>query len=159
MTASLAVPALPTTGRRLLSDRQIALMRRTLARSYEDTAEVRRMPPPERRRDRSGGTTATDGEFTGFVDGRLTRGFILAREQAVAGALTNITSAVFSCAPDADIRPSDRLVITNRVHPEWPPVTLEVVSAEVRRTIALEQVVTCTVIGGAPPPPTVPLAT
>ena len=154
-----AAPALPTTGRRLLRDRQIGLMRRTLARSYEDVAEVRRRPPPERRRDRSGGTAASDGDFAGFVDGRLTRGFILAREQAVAGALTNLTSAIFSCAPDADIRASDRLIVTNRVHPDLVPVTLEVVGAEVRRTVALEQVVTCTVIGGTPPPPIVPLAT
>lgn len=155
----MTTATLPTSGPRLLTARQIALMRRTLARSYEDTAEVRRMPPPERRRDRSGGTAASDGEFVGFVNGRLTRGFILAREQAVAGALTNITSAIFSCAPDADIRASDRLIVTNAVHPEWPPVTLEVVSAEVRRTVDLEHVITCTVIGGTPPPPAVPLST
>jgi hypothetical protein len=34
-----------------------------------------------------------------------------------------------------------------------------VVSAEVRRTIALEQVMGCTVIGGPPPPPVVRLST
>jgi hypothetical protein len=49
--------------------------------------------------------------------------------------------------------------VTHLDHPEWPPITLDVASAEVRRTIALEQVVTCTVIGGPPPPPVVRLST
>lgn len=142
-----------------LSDTELDAIRATLATSYDDVAEVRRPRPPALRRDRSGGSAADPGDTVSTVPGRLARGFIPAREQQVGSALTNITTAIFNCAPDADIRPSDRLVVTNTPHPEWPAVTLEVASAEVRRTIALEQVITCTVIGGELPPPTVPLST
>jgi hypothetical protein len=143
----------------VISDAELADMRDDLAQSYRDEAEVRRPLPPERRRDRGGGSTAPALDPVGAVRGRLSRGFTPGREQQIGGGLTNVTSAIFACAPDADIRASDRLVVTHLDYPQWPPITLDVVSAEVRRTIALEQVVGCTVIGGAPPPPIVPLST
>jgi hypothetical protein len=143
----------------VISDAELADIWSDLATSYREEAEVRRPLPPERRRDRGGGSTAPALDLVGTVRGRLSRGFTPGREQQIGGGLTNVTSAIFACAPDADIRASDRLVITHLDYPQWPPITLEVASAEVRRTIALEQVITCTVIGGPPPPPVVRLST
>lgn len=143
----------------MISKVELAEMQSDLAMSYRDEAEVRRPLPPDRRRDRGGGSTAPALDLVGTVRGRLTRGFVLGREQQIGGGLTNVTSAIFACAPDADIRASDRLVVTHLDHPEWPAITLDVVSAEVRRTIALEQVVGCTVIGGPTPPSVVRLST
>jgi hypothetical protein len=143
----------------VISEVELAEMQSDLAMSYRDEAEVRRPLPPGRRRDRGGGSTAPALDLVGTVRGRLSRGFVLGREQQVGGGLTNVTSAIFACAPAADIRASDQLVITHLDYPEWPPITLDVVSAEVRRTIALEQVITGNVIGGPPPLPIVPLST
>jgi hypothetical protein len=143
----------------MISEAELAGIWADLATSYRDEAEVRRPLPPELRRDRGGGSTAPALDLVGTVRGRLTRGFVPGREQQIGGGLTNVTSAIFACAPDADIRASDRLVVTHLDHPEWPAVTLEVASAEVRRTIALEQVITCAVIGGPTPPPVVRLST
>jgi hypothetical protein len=143
----------------VISDAELTDIWADLATSYREEAEVRRPLPPERRRDRGGGSTAPALDPVGTVRGRLSRGFTPGREQQIGGGLTNVTSAIFACAPAADIRASDRLVVTHLDHPEWPAITLEVTSAEVRRTIALEQVITCNVIGGPPPPPVVRLST
>jgi hypothetical protein len=143
----------------VISEAELTGIWADLATSYRDEAEVRRPLPPERRRDRGGGSTAPALDPVGTVRGRLSRGFVPGREQQIGGGLTNVTSAIFACAPAADIRASDQLVITHLDYPEWPPITLDVVSAEVRRTIALEQVITANVIGGEPPLPIVPLST
>jgi hypothetical protein len=143
----------------VISEVELAEMQSDLAMSYRDEAEVRRPLPPGRRRDRGGGSTAPALDLVGTVRGRLSRGFVLGREQQVGGGLTNVTSAIFACAPTADIRASDRLIVTHLDYPQWPPITLDVVSAEVRRTIALEQVIAGNVIGGPPPPTVVRLST
>jgi hypothetical protein len=148
----------------LVTAAEVDDMRGDLALGYTDRAEIRRLPPPAQRRDRSGGSTASEGDSVAFAACRLARGNQPAREQAIASAQTGVTSATFYTAPpaadpNARILPSDRVVITSTIDPNEPPVFLEVQSAEVRRSINVEQVVTCLRIGDAPPPPIVPLQT
>jgi hypothetical protein len=149
----------------VISEAELTGIWADLATSYRDEAEVRRPLPPERRRDRGGGSTAPALDLVGTMTGRLARGFIQGREQQIGGGLTGVGSAVFVSSPInsmgdvIDVRPSDQLVVTNLDHVDWPPITLDVVLPEVRRTIWLEQVITCNVIGGPPPPPVVRLST
>lgn len=150
----------------LITDAELAQMQADLAAvAYSDQADVWRPMPPDARRDPAGGArVAPPPTLIATVPCRLTRGFIPAREQSVGGALTDVTTAIVTTAPPdldprADIRPSDRLTVTSIAHPEWEPITLEVVRAEVRRSVPLEQVVTCTAVGTLPGATVVPLFT
>jgi hypothetical protein len=149
----------------VISEAELTGIWADLATSYREEAEVRRPLPPERRRDRGGGSTAPALDLVGTMTGRLSRGFVQGREQQIGGGLTGVGSATFVSSPlnnagdVIDVRPSDQLVITNLDYPDWPAITLDVVWAEVRRTIWLEQVITCNVIGGPTPPPIVRLST
>lgn len=125
-----------------------------VARSYQDLCAVER---PVTVRGRTGGTRA-QYDTVARVPCRLTRGFVPAREQDVAAGLTNVTTALVAVAPGTDIRPADRLTITSLQDATLPAVVLEVISAEVRRTTDLEQVITCQLVG-QPTPPVVPLST
>ena len=120
-----------------------ALRRAGLARSYQDQASIQRMTAIATR---SGGRAITWAAVNA-VPCRLSRGFIPAREQTIAGSVTEIATAIVYTAPQVDIRASDRLVISSLVDPSLPEITLEVQRAEVRRTTDLEQVVTCSVVG------------
>lgn len=113
------------------------------ALSYRDVAEVQR---PYRNPGPSGGRRPSFDTIA-EVRCRLTRGFVMAREQQIAGGQAGLASATVYCAPATDIRAADRLVVTHPDHPEWPAEHLEVTDAEVRRTVYLELVVTCQRVG------------
>lgn len=126
-----------------------ALQRAGLSRSYQDQASIQRLPATSSRRSQTGGVRPASLDYAevATTSCRLTRGFILAREQLAGGGITNIGSAILYTAPGVDIRPADRLIVSSLVDSSLPEVTLEVLSAEVRRTTDLEQVVTCQLQG------------